>query len=420
MSTALIISRYFPPLSSAGASIRLVKLIKYAAEQDWHFTIMTQDPDRPVIPEKRLSEFLCSEIPEGTQIIRIGNPFFGQSITARLGRKLFRSSSLPWGLSVAWHGWRKLHRIKPDLIFVNSPPFTNVAVGLALAKSFSVPFVLDMKDDWVDSPAYWKKGRLRRRIERWIEQIVVIQAAATVIVTRASYEAWIKRYSTFGLAAKIHLISNGLDLDEYQNLKEQERKPESQYFTMTSAAAGYRPDYRDLLPFLNAVELFLENHPQARTQIRITFLGEDPDSSYKTILERILPSTSIQYMGPQNRQAMVEHLWQADLFFLVQPKENFTAISGTLYEYWATGKAPTLLFAENGASSDLVEKNHFGKSFNFNQVRESSEYIGQVYQAFNRRTPIWIERSGVEGYDRRKMVRKLVSVWEEAIKTFQG
>ena len=415
MPAVLVISRYFPPLSSAGASIRLVKLMKYASEQSWSFIVLTQDPERPVIPEKRLSEFLLVEIPEETNILRIGNPLFGSGIVAQLIRKMAGNSSLPWGLSVVWQGWKKLHKSKPDIIFVNTPPFTNIMAGMVLAALFSIPLVVDIKDDWVDSPAYWEKGSLRRIIEKWVEQQVIRKVHAAITVTHSSYDSWKRRYSSPALTRKIFYIPNGGDLDEYRILWNRKRKSESDRFLVLTAAAGYRPDYRDLSFFLEALELFLKRVPLARDLVDIEIVGEEPDDHYKTWFERNMPKESVHYSGVLDRPALVERLWQADLFFLIQPQQNFTAISATLYEYWAVGKAPVLLFSEKGASRNLVVDNHLGAHFQFDQMDEASHYIERVYQAFCGHHPIWIERSGVEMYDRRELAQQMLTIWDEAI-----
>jgi len=415
MPVVLVISRYFPPLSSAGASIRLVKLIKFASEQVWSFIVLTQDPERPVIPEKRLSEFLLVEIPEETNILRIGNPLFGSGIVAQLIRKMAGNSSLPWGLSVVWQGWKKLHKSKPDIIFVNTPPFTNIMVGMTLAALFSIPLVVDIKDDWVDSPAYWKKEPLRRMIENWVEQQVIRKVFAAITVTRSSYDTWKRRYPSPALTRKISFIPNGGDLDEYRILWNRKRKPERDRFLILTAAAGYRPDYRDLSFFLQALEQLFERFPLARDLIDIEIVGEEPDDRYKTWYKRHMPKESVQYSGVLDRRALVEHLWQADLFFLVQPRQNFTAISSTLYEYWAVGKAPVLLFSEKGASSSLVVDNHLGAHFQFDQIEEASRYIERVYQAFCGHQPIWIERAGIEKYDRKELAQQMLTIWEDAL-----
>jgi glycosyltransferase involved in cell wall biosynthesis len=393
--------------------------MKYAAKSGWSFCVLTQDPDRPVIAEKLLSEFLLAEVPAGAHLLRVGNPTSGVGLLAHLGRALFGASSLPWGLMVTLKGWKKQHHSKPDLIFVNSPPFTNVAAGLLLAALFNRPLIVDMKDDWVNTPTFLKKHPLRRMIESWVEKKVVHKASAVITASISSYEAKIKYYAPAGLDTKFHLIPNGQDMEEYQALINRQRKREGKHFKMVSAAAGYRSDYRDLSPFIRALELFVERYPQAHDQIEIEFLGEDPEDSYKSKLEKLLPAAGIHCRGALGRQALVEHLWQADLFFLIQPRQDFTAVSGTLYEYWATGKAPVLLFSELGASSSLVTDNQIGEHFQFTQVEDASRYIGQIYQAFCDSHPTWIERRGVEEFDRRKLALKMISIWSDAIFNFQ-
>jgi hypothetical protein len=389
--------------------------MKFASEKGWSFIVLTQDPERPVIPEKRLSEFLLNEIPGGTKILRIGNPFFGEGIIARLARKVAGNSSLPWGLSVVWQGWKKLHKTKPEIIFGNTPPFTNVMAGMVLAALFSIPMVVDIKDDWVDSPAYWKKGPLRRMIENWIEQQVIRKVFAVITVTGSSYDTWKRRYPSPALVRKIFLIPNGGDLDEYQILWNRKRKPESDRFLLLTAAAGYRPDYRDLSFFLQALEQFFERFPLVRDLVDIEIIGEEPDDRYTTWFRHNMPLASVDYSGVLNRQALVEELWRADLFFLVQPRQNFTAISATLYEYWAVGKAPVLLFSEKGASSSIVVDNQLGAHYQFDQIEEASLYIERVYKAFCDHHPIWIERSGLEMYDRRELAQQMLTIWDEAI-----
>jgi glycosyltransferase involved in cell wall biosynthesis len=421
MPTALIVSSYFPPLSSAGSSIRLIKLMKYAAQEEWSFSVLTQDPKRPVNPEKRLSAFLLKEIPERTDIIRVGNPFWGRSSIAWLGRKIAKDSSLPWGCSTAFMGWKSYRRKKPDLIYANTPPFTNALIGAVLTLMFRAPLILDIKDDWVGSTAYWKKGFLKRSVEAKIEQSIVRLSAATILVTQSSLEAYLNRYAPLGFAEKFFLIPNGVDLDEYHPLWGRERKPEGNNFHILTASSGHRPNYRDLTPFLQSLEIFLNRCPKAQKNIIIEFVGEEElDSGYKTWLNRLLPPSSMLFSGVLDRLSFPERLWKADLFFLVQPRKNFTAIPGTLYEYWATGKAPIILFSEAGASSYFISNYHLGEHYHFNQVEAASLYIERVYNAFINRKPIWIERKGVELYDRRKMVHNMLDIWLTVIKNFRG
>jgi glycosyltransferase involved in cell wall biosynthesis len=399
-----------------GASIRLVKLMKYVAEHGWSFAVITQDIDQPVVAEQRLGDFLLAELPAGTTLTRIAQPFAGNGWLARLGRRVFPTSGLPWALAVIAAGWRQYRRRQPDLVFVNSPPFTNVLIGVLLATLLGVPLVIDMKDDWVDSPVYWQRGRLRRAVEAWVEARMFQRAAAVVTVTPSSHAATVKRYARWRRADKFHCVPNGLDLDEYRALAARPRQAAGPRLRLVSAAVGYRPDYRDLTPLLQALERWLERRPDARTQIEIEFLGDQPHPSYKQWLARLLPAEVVRYPGSVDRQTLVERLWGADLLFLVQPRGNTTAVAGTLYEYWATGKAPILLFAETGASSRLVTEHQLGAHFHFADVDAAADYLERVATAFFAGQPIWIERAGVEAFDRRTSASQMAAIWAQVIK----
>lgn len=415
MFKVLVVSRYFPPLSSAGSSIRLVKLIKNAAEQGWAFSVITQHLDRTVIQEDKSSEFLLKEIPQGTDIFRIGSPLGRSGNPSPRKPKSTNRSSLPWGAAVIWKAWQKYHHLAPDLLFVNSPPFTNIAIGFILAAWFKTPLVLDIKDDWVGSAAYWKKGRLRRFIEQKIEQGVVQKADAIITVTQESFETIQSRYPNIRAKRKIFLIPNGVDTDEFKPIWKRNRKIEGRRFQILSAAAGYHPGYRDLTPLITALELLFKRCPLAQGNIEIIFLGEDPDIKYKQRIENIFSKDCIHYRGVVDRKELVESLWQADLFFHVQPANNSTAISGTLYEYWAVGKAPVLLFSESGASRNFVLRNHLGSHFHFSQTKEAAQYVEEIYQAFCSHRPIWISQSGVEEYDRRRLADQTIALWKNVL-----
>ena len=405
----------FPPLGSAGASIRLVKLLKLVAEHGWSFAIFTQDLQRPVTPERPECAFLLAEVPANAVVHRVPNPTTGPGRLRQWVRRLAGPSGLLWSLRVVWQAWTRYRRQPPALVFATSPPFTNVAAGLALARLFNVPFVLDMRDDWVGSPTFWRKGRLRRAVETWLEAAIMRRAAAVVTVTPASHADTRRRYAHWGQADKFLCLPNGLDLDEFRALAGRPRLAQGPRFRLTTAAQNYRPDYRDLTPLLQTLERLFALNPAARDQLEVEFLGADPHPTYQAALAQLLPPGAVHYRGLLDRPSVVAGLWQADLFWLVQPRGNVTAVAGTLYEYWATGKAPVLLFADDGASSQLVRDHHLGAAFHFEQVDAAAQYMAQVLAAFQQQQPRWIERAGIEAYDRRQSAGRMAAVWQAAV-----
>lgn len=422
---ALIISSFFPPLNSAGGSIRLVKFLKYLSNLDWKFVVFTQDLQRTVVAEQVLSSFLLAELPADIVVERVAAPFSSNRSTIlengsggmlkRMYRKIFGDSSLAWGLMVFWKGLVELRKSDFDLVFGVTPPFTNALVGMLLGWAGNKPFVLDLKDDWVGSPTFLLKSILKQKTEVFLENLIIRRASAVITVTPHSYRIYTERYAHLGQPGKFHLIPNGCDLDEYEDLGNRERRIASSRFLILSAAWGYRRDYRDISPFLLALDIFFEHCPNAKDKVDVVLLGDSLSTDYDKLLVDLNLDRVIQRAGAVQRNELPEWLWKADLLLLVQPVNNITAISGTLYEYWATGKAPILLISEEGASSALVEDNRIGRYFHFNQVEQIADYMEKIFDAYENGQPVWIEREGIQNFDRKKLAKRMDDIWRKIL-----
>jgi glycosyltransferase involved in cell wall biosynthesis len=399
-------------MGSAGASIRLIKFMKYASLEGWRFIVFTEDISRPVIIQERASEFLLDEVPPDTEIIRVPNPIFGENGGHPIARFIFKDSSLPWGINVIWTCLKRIRKERIDLIFANAPPFTNPFIGTILRFWYRLPYIFDMKDDWVDTPTFEAKSKLRQMIEVILEGIIICSARFVVLVTQASLNMYKERYQKVTASGKFHFISNGCDLEEYQVLKDRERRITSKKFTMLSAVSGYRKGYRDLTPLLHGLRMFFDKFPDAKERFTFAFLGNEPSIEFKEMIEKMGMGDLVEYCEPVGRQELVERLWGADLLIVVNLFGLSTAVSGTLYEYWATGKAPILLISEDGAASKILRDNHLGMHALFGEIEEIAEYIEKIYLAYSSGSPMWINREGVEKYSRKYLTQKMLNLWK--------
>jgi hypothetical protein len=424
----LVVSRHFPPLGSTGGSIRLVKFLKYTSLKGWWYVVLTQDLEKTVVPEEKLSTSLLDDIPPETQIERVPAPFRGESVQSKsylvnkiwiifrnIANKILGNSSLGWGLNVFFRGALNSKKWGIDLIYSVSPPFTDAFIGALLAVISQKPYVLDLKDDWVGSPDFLKKPIIRQKIENVLEKLIVVSTSAVVTVTPESNQLYSERYEYPGKPSKVFCIPNGCDLEEYKELFGRERHIDTEKFTILSAAWGFRKDYRDLSSFLSSLDLFLKRHPEARKKVEVTLLGNSLSAEYKNRIAELGLQEVIKELRVVDRRELVKYLWAADLFLLIQPANNTTAISGTLYEYWATGKAPVLLISEKSASSSLVERYHLGKHFHFSQIEQCANYIESVYQKYQNGNPEWISREGIEEFDRQNLAAQMANVWQKIL-----
>ncbi len=420
MPQILVISRDFPPLGSPGASIRLVKFIKYISPLGWRFVVITQDPEHPVPGQQPLCGFLQSEVSGDTRIERIPAPFSPpkdhDNAFRRIISKLAGNSSLPWG----WRAFKKsLQIIKAhqiNLIYSVTPPFSNALVGLMLKWFTRKPFVLDLKDDWVGSALFQQKPPLRQKIDTLSERIIIASTDAVTTVTDEIFDTYYRRYTSLQISSKLHIVPNGSDMEEFYPLWQRTRTPQTECFTILSASSGFRKDYRDLTPFLQGLHLFFRRKPSARDKTKVVLLGDGrAREEYESLISNLGLQKVIHALEPVERKMFVEWLWQTDLFLLVQPRGNTAAPSGTFYEYWATGKAPILLISETGAASNLLQKYNMGKHCLFSEIDQIAGYIETVYTAQQNGAPIWISRDGIEAHDRKRLAQHMADVFNHVV-----
>lgn len=425
MSQILVISRDFPPLGSPGASIRLVKFIKYITPLGWRFVVITQDPAQPVPGQQPLCDFLLTEVPGETSIVRVPAPFSPTLARANLVQRWIQkwagNSSLPWG----WKAFKKslqiIRRQPVDLIYSITPPFTNALIGLLLKWLTHKPFVLDLKDDWVGSALFQKKSPLRQKMDILAEQIIINNTDAVTTITREIFEIYCQRYRLLRKPDKFHIIPNGSDLEEFYPLWQRPRIPQAGLFTILTASSGLRREYRDLAPFLLGLSAFLKRKPSVGGGIRVVLLGSSgAKKEYHSLIGELKLENIIHELETMDRKALIEQLWLADLLLLIQPYNNTAGPSGTFYEYWATGKAPILLISETGAASKLLREHKLGKHCHFSEIDQIADYIEEVYVAHQNGKPIWIDRAGIEEYDRRKLSQRMADVFSRVISKHEG
>ena len=411
MKTALVISRHFPPVGSVGSSIRIVKFLKYIAREGWSFVVITQDPNHLAVREACSSAFMENELPESVRIVRVPAPV---SVNGDLADHDIRKniSSLIWAFAALLYTFRICLENKINIVYAATPSSVNPLIGVFIKLVYKLPLVVDMKDDWVGAPAYLQKSSIRQEIDILLENIVICLASKVTIATEKSSVLYRNCYKKH--EKKFHLITNGYDLEEFISIEKGGNKTSSR-FVLMSSASRYCEDYRDPSPLLYAIELFFKMNTTARSCTDIIFLGNSLSSEYDELIDQLRIGDSIKTTRPLVRKDFISALCQADLFFLIQPRENTTAIAGSLYEYWAIGAAPVLLIAEKGASWDFVLNNKIGLSFDFSNIKGIAEYISHIYENRLKNSNEFVPSDGITQFDRKTLAKEMLIVWDECL-----
>lgn len=235
----LFVSYLFPPVGGVSVQ-RVTKFVKYLPEFGWQSSVLTvSNPSVPLVDDS-----FNKDIPPGTILRRAktlepgyaikkavsggqtkkkGNPVVGalKSVVRSTANMVLQPDA-----QVLWHhnayrdGLKLLSETPHDAIVATGPPFSNLVLGDRLSRKTGVPLVLDYRDEWDISNAYWEnKGH--NQISNWIQtrqQASALKTAKLVLATTPSSAAAIRESATKACSqAECSYIYNGYDPDDFPN-----------------------------------------------------------------------------------------------------------------------------------------------------------------------------------------------------------
>lgn len=236
----LFVAYQFPPVGGVGVH-RVTKFVKYLPEFGWNSSVLTVS--NPSVPLQ--DDSLLRDIPPGTILrrARTFEPGYGlkQSLS---GGKSHQSDKTGGGLKsrvkslvrgaanlclqpdsqVLWHphayrtGLQLLRDLSHDAILATGPPFSSFLLGAKLARKTGLPLLLDYRDEWDISNAYWE-NKSGSTFANWLQsrqQNRVLKAAEAVFATTPSSTRAVEELARqAGSFARCACIYNGYDPDDF-------------------------------------------------------------------------------------------------------------------------------------------------------------------------------------------------------------
>lgn len=204
----LYLSQYFPPEMGAPAA-RVSELAARWVERGHEVAVLTGFPNHPtgVIPPEYRGHIVQRERWRGVEVLRTW--IYAAPNKGVLRRGLAYGSFA--GSSVVLGGLAREVR-RADLVLATSPQFLCALSGLALARAWRVPYVLEIRDLWPQSIV--EVGALPEHHPivtglRVLERFVYAQADLLVGVTDSFARIWREAGVD---PAKIRVVKNGVDL----------------------------------------------------------------------------------------------------------------------------------------------------------------------------------------------------------------
>lgn len=376
----LFVAYAFPPTGGVGVQ-RVTKFVKYLPEYGWDCSVLTvENPSVPLVDET-----LTREIPPATIIRRArtwepgyavkktvsasGNGSQGnviqrgiKSLVRRVGTAVLQPDpQILWRRPALQAGLKLLRETPHDAIIATGPPFSSLLLGETLHRQTGVPLVLDYRDEWGISNAYWENkrpGAISRRAQDWMQRRC-LRAADLVIATTPSSTAAI---AELGLQARSRAASaciyNGFDPPDFpaaDALNTQRADYGHGLALFRLAFVGTLWALNPIQPLVTAVERLAQTSPQLLERLELVLAGRRT-AEQEAALDRLagLPCKLVRLPFVTHAEAC-GLMRSADSLLLLNADypDTHRIINAKTFEYMAA-RRPIFLIAPEGDLHDVV------------------------------------------------------------------
>ena len=368
MKKILIITHYFPPRPGVG-SIRPEGLAKYLPNFNWQPIVLTTTLPSSADKRYRVVETLYAKdfsyyikkvfgldpqlrLDQQTKpvVIKTGkNSFLSKSMEFIYGILNYPDEMKGWVPYAVTAGREIIKKEKVNAIISSSHPVTCHIIAQTLKKSYSIPWIADLRDLWTQNP-YYQYGSFRKYFERRLERKIFSSADALVTTS----EPWAEQLRRIHRVKHIYSIVSGFDPEIMNDSKVTED------FTITHTGRFY-DGKRDPSLLFKALRDLIDAKLIDFHSIRVRFWGSTNHWLEKEIKRFNLEGVVKQY-GMVSREESLRHQRESQILLLLSwnnPEEVGT-YTGKIFEYLAS-KRPILAIGPEGVISDLLKETRAGE-----------------------------------------------------------
>ncbi|HYM83426.1 MAG TPA: glycosyltransferase family 4 protein [Candidatus Dormibacteraeota bacterium] len=432
-----MVAYFFPPLGGVGVQ-RTLKFVRNLREAGWRSVVLTAaDPPYPVRDPGALAE-----VPGDTEVVRTRCPepaglvarlaprhtsaraTTSRPAVARIGplRAALRAGASWWirlarailfpDEQVLWHPFATraaravMQRRRIDAIYSTSPPVTGHLIARSIRGSSGRPWVADFRDPWVGNAFADRPSRLRDRLQRWLERRIVHDADRVVLATPSMARDFERRYPD--LLGRFVCIENGYDRSELTDLPAVPRDPGR--FTIVYSGSIYGE--RELVLFLDGLELLASRRPDLRDRLLVEFVGRVNVTNQRAASAYLVPErlgTIVSFTGFLPRREALARMRSGDalLQLIADDPGKERVVGGKLTEYLAFD-LPILAVVPRGDARSILEDLDWGVVVD-PEPEAIAGGLERILTERPRRGPADPERR----YDRVTQARRLAALLDE-------
>lgn len=380
LKRVLFVSYLFPPVGGVGVH-RVTKFVKYLPEYGWQSSVLTvANPSVPLIDES-----LTADIPPGTIIRRartlepgcgLKRAVAGGSRQSRglvssaisglkgLARSIANTVLQPdaqvlWRPAAIRKGLSLLRDVRHDAIIATGPPFSSFWLGATLSARTRLPLILDYRDEWDISNAYWenkRQGWCARRFQQWLQAHCARAADCLLATTPASAAALAEVARQARSSVRTTSIYNGFDPDDFSG---QQRPVREDFGNGTRrfrlSFIGTLWNLNSIEPLVTAIEQLAERSPHLLDELELVCAGRRTDAQ-EALLDRLTETPCHVVRLPfVDHPRATELMATADSLLLLNADLPHThgIINAKTFEYMAA-RRPMFVIAPEGDLWDVV------------------------------------------------------------------
>ena len=242
----------------------------------------------------------------------------------------------------------------PDIVFASAPPFTTLIVGRLIARRTGAPLVIEYRDRWMEDPYGLEEPKIRRWLDRKIEEWCARAAKSIVTVS----EPWAEDYKA-RWGKPVTVAYNGFDPDDVEILNDVMPEPGDKLNILYTGIIY--PERRDPTPLLEALSLLGEE----RHKISVAFYGSNVDLLWQAVNEKGQQDIVSLHTGVSFGEALRLQR-QADVLLLLQWNDPLEAgnVPGKLFEYLAARRPVIGIGYEGGVPARVLRERDAGRVLN--------------------------------------------------------
>jgi glycosyltransferase involved in cell wall biosynthesis len=377
----LFVSYLFPPVGGVGVH-RVTKFVKYLPQFEWDCSVLTvANPSTPLIDGS-----LRRDVPVSTVVCRAKTLEPGYGIKAAVGggkreskgivgfakqtmksaaRRVINTVLQPdpqilWRPAALREGRKLLKETPHDAIIATGPPFSSLMLGAALARSSKLPLILDYRDEWGISNAYWENKQhswFSNMIQKRM-QFSAVRAADVLLATTPSSARELERTSeAAGSRARARFIYNGFDPDDFckQSRHEARINYGNGVHRCRLAFVGTLWNLNPIGPVVDGLLRLWELRPDLAARLEIVLAGRrtaEQDAELDRLAETAVKVVRQPFMA---HDEAVRLMHDADALLLINADkpETHRIVNAKTFEYMAA-RRPIFVVAPRGDLWDVT------------------------------------------------------------------